>query len=163
PRLVGQVCFANPVGPGWADPETGTFADPRLHGRDGKPYGPLPRSWAQYRGLYHYGNQVIVSCTVGTTPVLETPAFELTPSGKVAYPRTLNLGRSTRDLRLRVAPAGTAVALVGDRAVLAEEEGYAVVRIPAGGPVALKVLLSDGDPAGLREFARTTPPPSSLE
>jgi putative heme-binding domain-containing protein len=41
PRLVGQVRFANPVGPGWGNPETGRFNDPRLRGRDGKPYGPL--------------------------------------------------------------------------------------------------------------------------
>ena len=49
PRLVGPVRFANPVGPGWADPETGSFVDPRLKGRDGKPYGPLPRRWAWLR------------------------------------------------------------------------------------------------------------------
>ena len=62
--------FANPVGPGWADPETGRFDDPRLRGRDGKPYGPLPRSWARYRGLYHYGNQIILSYTVGTAAIM---------------------------------------------------------------------------------------------
>ena len=34
------------------------FDDPRLRGRDGRPYGPLPRSWAHYRGLYRHGDQV---------------------------------------------------------------------------------------------------------
>ena len=49
PRIVGQVELANPIGPGWADPQTGSFDDPRFRGRDGRPYGPLPRSWAHFR------------------------------------------------------------------------------------------------------------------
>ena len=45
PRVVGEVHFQNPTGPGWADPETGSLADEqRVVGRDGKRYGPLPRS-----------------------------------------------------------------------------------------------------------------------
>ena len=44
PRLVGQIHLANPTGPGWADPVSGSFEDPRLRGRDNRPYGPLPRS-----------------------------------------------------------------------------------------------------------------------
>ena len=67
PRVVGLVRIANPSGPGWADPETGSFDDPRPKGRDGRPYGPLPRRWAHYRGLYHNGGRVILSYTVGTT------------------------------------------------------------------------------------------------
>jgi hypothetical protein len=47
-RIVGKVCFANPVGPGWANPETSTFDDPRPRSRDGKPFGRLPRSRTQY-------------------------------------------------------------------------------------------------------------------
>ena len=50
PRVVGPVQVANPIGPGWADPETGRFDDPRLEGRDGRPYGPLPRDWAPLPG-----------------------------------------------------------------------------------------------------------------
>jgi mono/diheme cytochrome c family protein len=69
PRVAGRVRFANPVGPGWANPKTGLFTDPRPKGTDGEPYGPLPRAWARYRGLYHYGNQVIVSNTVGEAKI----------------------------------------------------------------------------------------------
>ena len=47
-----SVHVANPVGPGWADPETGSFDDPRFLGRDRRPYGPLPRKWAQFKGTY---------------------------------------------------------------------------------------------------------------
>src|SRR5262249_12629820 len=38
PRASGRTRFTTPVGPGWASPETGSFADPRLVGRDGKRY-----------------------------------------------------------------------------------------------------------------------------
>ncbi len=48
--LTGERLFTNPVGPGWANPRDGTWEDPRFRGRDGKPYGPLPREWMNYRG-----------------------------------------------------------------------------------------------------------------
>ena len=164
PRVLGTVRFANPIGPGWANPETGRFDDPRIRGRDDKPYGPLPRSWAQYKGMFHYGNQVILSYTVGAAQILETPAFELDSTARVVYTRTLNLGKSPRDLLMRVAPLGTAVALVGDKVTLAEKDGYTLLRIPAAAtPVALKLLMSDGEPEALRPLAKTSPPPASLE
>jgi putative heme-binding domain-containing protein len=164
PRVVGAVQFANPIGPGWADPETGRFDDPRFKGRDGKPYGPLPRTWAKYKGTYYYGNQVILSYTVGDAKVLEMPAYELLPGEKVTFTRTLNIGKSSRDLLMRVAPSGTAVALVGDKATLLGKDGYTLLRIPAAAtPVALKVLVSDGAIDGLRAFAKNSPPPASVE
>jgi putative heme-binding domain-containing protein len=164
PRLAGRVAFANPVGPGWADPATGRFDDPRPKGRDGKPYGPLPRSWARYLGLYHYGNQAILSYTVGDAKVLEMPAYELTAGGKVAYTRTLNVGRSSHDLLLRVGPSASAAALVGDSLTMEKQDGYHVVRIPARAtPTAFKLLVSDGDEAALRKLAKSSPPAGSLE
>jgi putative heme-binding domain-containing protein len=163
PRLVGQVRFANPVSPGWANPETGRFDDPRLRGRDDKPYGPLPRKWAQYRGLYHYGNQSILSYTVGDATILEAPAYEVTPDGKVVDTRTLNVGPSSRDLRMRVAPAGIAIALVGD-GELVEDEGFTILRLPATAtPAALKLFLADDSVAALQAFAKAAPRVSSLE
>jgi len=161
PRTVGKVVFANPVGPGWADPATGKFDDPRMKGRDGKPYGPLPRAWARYKGLYHFGGQVVVSYTVGEADVLETPAFELA-GDQVVYTRSLNVGKSARDLLLRVAPTGTTVGVGGDKAKLEERDGFTVLRIPADAtPIRLKVLLSESDAA--RTLAKTSPPAGSLE
>jgi glucose/arabinose dehydrogenase/mono/diheme cytochrome c family protein len=163
PRLAGQVRFANPVGPGWANPETGRFDDPRLRGRDDKPYGPLPRAWAQYRGVYHHGNQTILSYTVGDAKILESPAYDTTPDGKVVYTRTLNVGKSSRDLLMRVAPAGVAVTLVG-QGKLGVQDGYTLLRIPASvTPVSLKLLLSDEAPDALQAFAKVAAPATSLE
>ncbi|MBI3862208.1 MAG: c-type cytochrome, partial [Planctomycetia bacterium] len=45
PHVTGDVAISNPNGPGWADPATGSFDDPRPRARDGRPYGPLPRKW----------------------------------------------------------------------------------------------------------------------
>src|SRR5262249_10208722 len=112
PRLVGKIHLANPIGPGWANPENGRFDDTRLGGRDDKPYGPLPRSWAHYKGLYHFGQRVIVSYTVGKASILETPGYELTPTHAMIFTRTLNVGKSAHDLLMRVAPANVAAEVV---------------------------------------------------
>ncbi len=86
PRVVGQMAFANSTGPGWANPASGEFLDDlRVKGRDGKRYGPLPREWAKYRGLYHHGRQVVFSYSVGTTEVLESPRL-LTREALVVSP-----------------------------------------------------------------------------
>src|SRR5262249_6215154 len=71
PRLVGQVHIANPGLPGWGKPGDGSFDAPRVVGRDGNKYGPVPRSWARYKGLYHHGHRAVIAYTVGKTEVLE--------------------------------------------------------------------------------------------
>ncbi len=123
PRVAGQVQWANPTGPGWANPETGTFEDNRIIGRDKRHYGPLPREWAQYRGLYQHGDQVIVSYTVGTTKVLEMPGVipvnesaqdakrdPKVPEPSAIFTRTFQIGSRSRPMLLKVAthPSGDA-------------------------------------------------------
>jgi putative heme-binding domain-containing protein len=120
PRIVGQTAFANSTGPGWANPSSGSFVDDqRLLGRDNRRYGPLPREWAKFRGLYHHGQQVLLSYSVGTTDVLEAP-WLLTREEAKAVPlfvRTFNLGPRDRDLLLQVAEHPTRDArltIIGD-------------------------------------------------
>ncbi|HSP41305.1 MAG TPA: cytochrome c, partial [Luteolibacter sp.] len=57
--LTGKKLFANPVGPGWANPKDGSWDDPRPLARDGRPYGPLPREWARHLGTHVYGPEQI--------------------------------------------------------------------------------------------------------
>ena len=120
PRVVGQTAFANSTGPGWANPPSGEFLDDlRVIGRDGKRYGPLPREWAKFRGLYHHGQQVVFAYSVGTTEVLESPRL-LTREGPQSSPlflRTFNIGPRDRDLLLQVAehPAQDARPIVVSR------------------------------------------------
>ncbi len=120
PRIVGQLHFENKTGPGWGDPKTGSFEDPRFLGRDDRPYGPLPRDWAHYKGLYHQGNRVIVSYTVGQTPVLEMPAVDASSDAAI-FTRTFNLGPRRRHMVLQVArqgdPESALHALEGSQAV----------------------------------------------
>ena len=54
PRTVGQIQLENPITPGWANPANGSFKDPRFVAVDGRPFGPLPREWAHYKGLYYH-------------------------------------------------------------------------------------------------------------
>jgi hypothetical protein len=102
PRLTGTILFQNPPGPGWASPGTSRFSDERLVGRDGKHYGPLEREWGHWKGHYHYGDQVVLSYTVGSTHVFEMPSAE--GDGDVrSMARTLNVGPRELDLILQVA------------------------------------------------------------
>jgi putative heme-binding domain-containing protein len=165
PRIVGEVGVANPVGPGWADPETGSFNDPRPKGRDGRPYGPLPRGWARYRGLYHFGDQAIIAYTVGDADILESPGLETisTTPATLVYTRTLEVGQSKRELIARIAPENTSVALVGGGS-LEKQDGFTVLRIPPrDSAVVIKVLMSKGKRDELLEHAGRSPAPRSLK
>ncbi len=104
PRVSGDVTFANPSGPGWANPETGTFDELRVLGRDDRRYGPLPRAWGRYRGLYQHGDQVIVSYSVGQTDVLEMPGVTSRDADSQAiFTRTFNVGPRANEMLLKVA------------------------------------------------------------
>jgi putative heme-binding domain-containing protein len=104
PRIVGQTAFANATGPGWANPADGDFSDKqRVLGRDGKRYGPLPREWARYRGLYHHGQQTVFSYAVGATDILEAPRLVTSDASPPLFLRTFNVGPRERDLVLQVA------------------------------------------------------------
>ncbi len=85
-RTSREPCASsNPSGRGWANPETGSFDDPRMTGRDGKPYGPLPRSWARYRGnvsLRKPGDSVVHR---RRRQHLEMPSYELTPGQSTGF------------------------------------------------------------------------------
>jgi putative heme-binding domain-containing protein len=159
PKLIGERHVENPVGPGWADPETGSFEDPRPRGRDGRPYGPLPRKWAQFKGTYAYGDQTVIAYTVGDAAVLELEGSEPATATKgTVFTRTLEVGKSGRALVARIAPDGAAAAVVGDgRVSVDKRDGFHVLTIPAAAtPTRVKVLVAKGV-ADLAAFAKTTP------
>lgn len=68
PEVVNTLAFVTNVAPGWA--KGGSFADPRS-----EPFGPLPKDWARFTGLYRNGSQVVLSYRVGAGRVLELPGF----------------------------------------------------------------------------------------
>lgn len=162
--IVGDVLFVNPVGPGCGRPTDGSFDDPRLRGRDGKPYGPLPRDWVQYRGRYAHGDDVVLAYSVGDAEVLEMPGC-VERGALTAFTRTLQIGRSTHDLLLRVAPAsiGAALSEAPASARLEVRDGFWTLAVPAAAtPWRAKLWLGAGDRRALAALALAEPPANDL-
>lgn len=107
PTIAGNVALSNSNGPGWADPRSGSFKDDqRVEGRDQRIYGPLPKEWGKFRGVYHHGTKVIFSYTIGSTSVLEMPGLAVEMIGDVQIPsflRSFNVGPRKNELILQVA------------------------------------------------------------
>ncbi len=129
PRKVGEIVFETGDGPGWANPATGEFEDdPRFQGLDGRRFGPLPREWAHFEGIYKYGDRLVISYTVGDASILES--HDIGDGGGIV--RMLNVGKSSRDLTLRLANAGVAAAVAGSAGVkIREADGFVVATVPA--------------------------------
>lgn len=161
PRTIGELHFETPVGPAWANPATGTYDDPRFTARDGRQFGPLPKKWADYKGIYHNGDNIIISYTVGNANVLERLGTEKMKDHTV-FTRTLNISPSPRALQMRVAPTGTKVALNGQGATLNESEGFIVLNVPESKTANVKLFIAKSGTEGLEAFAKQAAPPESL-
>jgi putative heme-binding domain-containing protein len=163
PRIVGRLSWYTPPGPGWADPDSGSFEDPRLLGRDGRHYGPLPRSWARYRGLYHHGLDVVLEYTVGDCLIRELPQLVADNSPPV-FARWLWAGPADRELVAAVAVADAPAVLVcGEGCQLGVQAGRRVVRIPPhDGPLLVGILLG-GSQQSLRQAAQKVTPPADFD
>ena len=161
PRTIGKLHFQTPVQPAWADPSTGSFEDHRFKARDGRRFGPLPKKWADYKGLYYNGEKVIISYSVGNANILEE--FGIEKSGdRPVFTRTLNISPSLTSLKTRVAYAGTDVALSGSGANLKIADGFQVLEISKGSPAIIKLFIADSSVNDLQDFARKSAAPESL-
>lgn len=162
PRTVGELHAYSPVGPAWANPETGLFDDPRFQAVDGRQFGPLPREWTHYKGLYHYKDKVILSYTVGDAEILELIAVEREEFQPV-FSRTLNIKPSSQPLVLRIAPLEDVAVMMkgfgGGKQRM--KYGYHYLEIPANKNVRLKIFLSKF-PDGLPDFVSKSPDPEDL-
>ena len=161
PRTVGQIQIENPVVPGWANPQTNDYKDPRFVAVDGRPFGPLPREWAHYKGLYYHGQRVVIKYTVHDATVLET--YDLEQGGDTpVISRTLNISPSTKVLTMRIAPVKTAIALVGGDANLAKENGYHVLKISANISAKVKIVMASKGTNTVSKIAKSSQPPENL-
>lgn len=142
PRTSGKVIYETEDEPGWANPATGTFDDERFVGLDGRRFGPLPRDWTHFEGLYRHGQRIVISYTVGKSDVLESHL--LTKSGDIA--RILNIGKSDKDLTLRLSNGGTSMKVQGSRKIkLANSEGFLTATIPASAtPLNIAFITGNG-------------------
>jgi cytochrome c5 len=162
PRTIGHLHFETPVGPGWANPTSGSFDDPRFAARDGRKFGPLPKQWADYKGLYNCGQNIVLSYTIGNSSILEKLDLEKNGEQSV-FTRTLNVTPSKDILKMRVALAGTKVAVSGKGASLKEENGYVVLEISNSAKTSIKLFIAEQKSNSLAEFAEKSSPPELLE
>ncbi len=93
PANGAKIVFqTNPQSPGWSKGEN--FSDPRKlptgPGSSKVSFGPLPREWAKYKGLYLHGDDVVFAYSVGTAAVLEMPGSEKI-GDTLAVSRTFNV------------------------------------------------------------------------
>ena len=152
PRTVGNIQVENPISPGWANPATGDFKDPRFVAVDGRPFGPLPREWAHYKGLYYHGERIILKYTVGSAEVLES--YDLEQNGEVPIiSRTLNISGADQELILRVAPSSAEVRLSGS-GKLEKSDGFHILRVPAGASHRIKLFLSKTSSSELEQVVQ---------
>lgn len=151
--LSGERHFVNPVGPGWASPE-GQWDDARVIGKDKKHYGPLPRAWAHYEGLYLHGNKVVIAARINGARVLESPGWIDSGSTPV-FTRTLNIEQEPTPLVIpllvRVAPSSVNVHLAGD-GTLKNEGGFWVASLKRGDKT--RLYISRTNVASLAALAK---------
>ena len=96
--IVGEKHFISPNQPAWANPETGDFNDLRILGRDGLPYGPLPRSWVRFKGLEFHAGSPSIRYSVGDCEIYETSKL----AGDNVFERWIYCGPSSKELKLRL-------------------------------------------------------------
>lgn len=111
PGIAGKPLLLNPDAPEWMHPVKKTWDDERIIGRDNRRYGPLPKEWIHYRGIYRHGAKSILSYQVGQAQVLELPGL-ITAGENPVFTRTLEIGPSTHDIVSRLAKDDPALSVV---------------------------------------------------
>jgi glucose/arabinose dehydrogenase len=149
------------VGPGWANPATGKWDDPRFTARDGRKFGPLPKSWAIYKGLYHHGDNIIISYAVGSSNVLEQLGMEK-KGDQTVFTRTLDISSSSSRLKLKVAPKTNRVEITGSGAQLSEEDGFIMMTVLPSQQARVKLFIADSKVTDLEAIAKASAAPESL-
>lgn len=105
PKVSGDVRVVNSTGPGWGKPGSLALADKeRVEGRDGKRYGPLPKSWGKFLGYYYHDQKVLLKYQVGSTKIIEYPTMQeaKTLDGEPWLVRHFQVGPREAELLLRV-------------------------------------------------------------
>ncbi len=161
PRTIGKLHFETPIGPGWANPETGSFEDPRFRARDGRAFGPLPKNWSDYKGLYHHGDKIIISYAVGNSNILEKLGREIS-GNQIVFTRTLNISPSSYLLKMKVAPVSNKVAITGEGATLSKEDGFVMMTVQKSKAAKVKLFITDSSFSDLAGFAANSALPIDL-
>lgn len=134
-HIRGELVMATKNEPAWAVPGTCKWQDERIVGRDGKRYGPLPKSHVRYVGRQQIGRQSILEYTVGDVTVREMPGFDEV-YGTQVFSRRIEVAGCDQDMWMRIAPKGEKLAwrvqLSGRTAGVAAIDDWWVIRIRPG-------------------------------
>jgi len=149
-RVAGDQTFGTLKRPGWARPGTETFDDPRQIR-----YGPMPRDWVQWNGLYRHGDRVVLSYRVGKTEVLESAEL-VERDGLSVFARHMHIGPRGAALLAAVSDTpGVHVEVVGGGARLIRDGNYVRMFVPEGREaVDVTLLIAAGGPEFAAEFKR---------
>ncbi len=152
PEIAGEQKFGLRQQPGWADKD-GSFKDPRK-----EPYGPLPRTWCRWDGMYTVGNDLVLAYTVHGTKILEQPG-SVEKGGETGFVRTFKTEATKSALTMAVCEVEGATAKVeGARATLTANDLVTIAAL-VGAPDGLKLVVIDGNRLVLNIPANT---PASL-
>ncbi|MDB4572959.1 c-type cytochrome [Akkermansiaceae bacterium] len=133
--IVGKRILVNDDKPGWAHPVTGSWNPIRVKGKDGRLFGPLPKDWIKFEGVYFKEGWPVVIYRVGNTRVTET----FVDYDENAYYRLISVGDCESPLKMRVSRGDQK--LPNDNYLI--EDG-ALCRVFNSGSKALLLHLSDG-------------------
>ncbi len=161
PRTVGKLHFETPVSAGWANPTNGKFKDERFQARDGRKFGPLPKEWANYKGLYHNNENIIISYSVGNSDILEKFGLEKSDKGAV-FTRNLNISASNSILKMKIATIGTQVEIKGNGATIENFEGFVILNIKKAVDTNVKIFIADSMVLDFKEVVANAKGPESL-
>jgi hypothetical protein len=142
PSPKGTPMFSTRPTPGWAN-NGGDWKDPRPI-----PYGPLPREWARYKGLYRTDAGIVFSYTVGNSDVLELPQFE-TQDGERFFCRTINLTASAHDQKVLIADVLGANQAQAGKTVIFHKGNEDLLIAFHGGPAGCKLEVQNNSRAVL--------------
>src|SRR5687768_9021800 len=147
PLPDGEIHFQTKAEPGavGGEPSAASYKDPRA-----KPFGPLPREWTKYKGLYRSGNKVVFKYSVGNVDVLDYPSYRNDSQNKrhVFY-RTFQVAPTDKPVAILshvIDAAKPVTALVGaDGATTKEVDGHVYFVLPAKPQAAVyKVAVISG-------------------
>ena len=105
----------------------------------------LPQEWAAYRGLYLSGNRVVLSYTVGSTSLLESPWF-VQDGRHGAFVRTLEIGPSAQRLQMWIADEQSTITLISSHRGARVENGRPFLIVePHDQTMRVKLLITSPD------------------
>lgn len=152
PAAAGKIFFTTNKLAGWArdgryqpepheitHPEVGKWYEPKI-----KTETCLPKEWAHYNGHYTSGKRVVLSYTVGETSVLESPWF-VRSGDHGAFIRSLEIGPSTKTMRMMVADNDSQVMAISHAEVRTEvDNGLSeLIVAPHETTIRIKLLITE--------------------